>query len=159
MKHLLLIVLTVFAAISGAYAQTDTLALADDRRLNEYFQQHNIHPQRTASGLYYVIKRVGYGPYLRKRQVASLVYTGSNLDGSVFDSNVEHIKKGGEPLKVHVGLNEVVDGLDEGLRLLKMNGSATFYLPSKLGYGAHPPDATIPKNGILIFDVEVTEVL
>ncbi len=159
MKHLLVILLIASFSITRSWAQTDTLALGDDKKLNEYFQQHNIHPQRTASGLYYVIKKAGYGPYLRKRQVASIVYTGRNIDGSVFDSNIEHIQKGGEPLKVHVGLNEVVDGLDEGLRLLKMNGSATFYLPSKLGYGAHPPDATIPKNGILIFDVEVTEVL
>ncbi len=157
MRYLLCLLLLLASRMVSA--QSDTTALADDRKLNEYFQKNNIQPSRTASGLYYTIKKVGYGPFLRKRQVASLVYTGRNLDGSIFDSNIEHIRKGGSPLKVRVGLKEVVDGLDEGLRLMKMNSSATFYLPSRLGYGAHPPDNTIPVNGILIFDVEVVEVL
>lgn len=143
----------VAVTVSGQAADS-----SDDARLQAYFRQNDLHPQRTTTGLYFIIHRAGRGVEIRKRQSVTLNYSSRLLDGTLFDSNTDPKFGHLAPLKVHAGMGEVVAGFDEGLRQLKMGSKATLFIPSQLGYGAKPGDPTIPANAILIFDVEILDV-
>lgn len=130
----------------------------DDKMLQEYFAKNNIHPQKTASGLYYVIEKPGSGPAIAKGQTASIMYTGKTLAGKPFDSNVDPAFHHTEPLQVNVGQGGVIPGFDEGLTLMKKGSKGTLYIPSPLAYGPQSPSADLAPNSILIFEIEVTDV-
>lgn len=124
----------------------------EEKKLQEYFEEHNITPEKRPSGLYYVIheKKEGYKPL--SGQTVTVNYTGKLMSGTVFDSN-----EGKEPLKFVLGRGQVILGWDEGIALLRKGEKATLYIPSHLAYGANPPTSKIPPNATLIFDVELVD--
>ncbi len=130
----------------------------DDKKLQEYFAQNNLHPQKTESGLYYIIEKEGTGEIIQKGQVVSVNYTGKTLDGNAFDSNVDPKFQHTDPLKFPVGQGQVIPGWDEGLMLLKKGSVAKLYIPSPLAYGPQSPGPGIDANSVLMFDVQVLDV-
>jgi FKBP-type peptidyl-prolyl cis-trans isomerase FklB len=79
-------------------------------------------------------------------------YTGTKLDGTVFDSSVER----GQPAQFGVG--QLIAGWNEALQLMKPGDKWKLYIPSELAYGEQaPPD--IGANQILIFELELRKVL
>lgn len=82
----------------------------------------------------------------------SVHYTGTLIDGTVFDSSRER----GEPAVFP--LSGVIDGFREGLRQLKEGGRAKLYIPPAIGYGERG-GGPIPPNATLIFDVELLDVI
>ncbi len=132
----------------------------DDAQLQAYFKKNNIKPKKTESGLYYTIERVGQGAKPEKGQKVSMNYTGKTLDGKVFDSNVDPKFMHVQPFNFVLGAGQVIKGWDIGVALLNEGTKGTLYIPSGLAYGENSPDPNkIPKNGILIFDVELVEIL
>ncbi len=129
----------------------------DDKILQQYFTKNNIKPLKTASGIYYTISKEGTGEKVKTGETASVNYTGKLIDGKVFDSNEDSAFHHVESFNVEVGTGHVIKGWDEGLQLLKKGSQATLYIPSGLAYGAqeHNP---IPANGILIFDIAITDI-
>lgn len=132
----------------------------DDKMLQDYFAQHNIKAEKTASGLYYTIQKPGSGAQIAKGQEAAIKYTGKTLDGKAFDSNVDTAvgHHGTDLLRFPVGQGQMIPGVDEGIALLKKGSKATLYLPSPLAYGPQSPSPNIGPNAILVFDVEVMDV-
>ena len=107
----------------------------------------------TDSGLQYKVDKAGEGAQPKASDTVKVHYTGKLIDGTVFDSSVER----GEPVTFKV--QEVIPGWIEGLQLMKTGGKYTFYIPSKLGYGEFGAGPTIPPNSVLVFDVELLEIL
>lgn len=107
----------------------------------------------TASGLQYKVEKEGSGAQPKANDTVSVHYTGKLIDGKVFDSSIER----GEPVSFKV--QEVIPGWIEGLQLMKTGGKYTFYIPSKLGYGEFGAGPSIPPNSVLVFDVELLEIL
>ena len=110
--------------------------------------------EKTDSGLYYKMELEGKGKAPNSGQNVKVHYTGSLLDGSVFDSSVQR----GEPIDIPIGIGRVIPGWDEGIMLLKEGGKARFVIPSELGYGSQGAGGVIPPNATLIFDVELIKV-
>ncbi len=131
----------------------------DEPKMQEYFAKNGIKAEKTASGLYYSIKKPGSGDQIKAGESVSMKYTGKLLDGKAFDSNVDTSigHHGTEPLTFSVGAHQMIAGVDEGVALLKKGAEATFYLPSALGYGENAPP-NIGPNQILVFDVTITDV-
>ncbi|PCJ06299.1 MAG: peptidylprolyl isomerase [Rhodobacteraceae bacterium] len=71
-------------------------------------------------------------------------YTGSLLNGSVFDSS-----DGREPLEFTVGTGHVIKGMDEGLPGMVVGEKKTLQIPCAKAYGPVNPDArqAIPREG------------
>ncbi|RYZ52533.1 MAG: peptidylprolyl isomerase [Sphingobacteriales bacterium] len=130
----------------------------DDSLLQDYFKKNKIKATKTASGLYYVVTKKGTGPTPKAGEKITVNYTGKTMDGTKFDSNVDSAFNHVQPFSFNVGQRQVIAGWDEGLMLLNKGGKATLYIPSGLAYGERSPSPKIPANGILIFDVEVTEI-
>ena len=104
----------------------------------------------TASGLKYKVITHGTGTVSPKpADVVKVHYTGTLLDGTVFDSSVQR----GQPISFP--LNRVIPGWTEGLQLMKVGDKFKFEIPANLAYGDHSPTPAIPPNSTLVFEVEL----
>lgn len=130
----------------------------DEQTLKQYFTKNNIKAQKHLSGLYYKINKVGTGDTARAGQKVTVNYTGRTIEGKTFDSNVDTAFKHVEPFSFVLAQGQVIPGWDIGVGLLKKGSKATLYIPSALAYGERSPSPDIPANGILIFEVEVTDI-
>jgi FKBP-type peptidyl-prolyl cis-trans isomerase len=103
------------------------------------------------SGLQYKVITEGEGEHPRPEDVVEVHYTGTLIDGTVFDSSVER----GETIKFP--LNGVIPGWTEGVQLMKPGSKYMFYIPSNLGYGDRGT-GPIPGGSVLIFEVELISI-
>ncbi len=108
--------------------------------------------KETPSGLQYEVITEGTGnkPSSPMSQVTTH-YTGTTIDGKVFDSSV----KRGQPLSF--GLNQVIKGWTEGLQLMTVGSKYKFYIPHELAYGERGAGGAIPGGAALIFEVELID--
>ncbi len=106
----------------------------------------------TASGLQYKVVKEGTGRKPAKENTVKVHYTGTTIDGKVFDSSVER----GEPIEFP--LSGVIAGWTEGVQLMPIGSKFTFYIPSNLAYGEQGAGQTIGPNETLIFDVELLDI-
>jgi len=102
----------------------------------------------TASGLQYKILKPGEGESPADADMVQVHYTGTLIDGTVFDSSRER----GEPIEFPV--NGVIPGWTEALKLMKTGAQYMLYIPAKLAYG-NQKTGPIPEGSTLIFDVEL----
>jgi peptidylprolyl isomerase len=63
-------------------------------------------------------------------ETIQVYYTGTFVNGTVFDSNV-----GGNVLKFTVGANQVIPGFDQGVRGMALNQNRTLTIPANEAYG------------------------
>lgn len=132
-------------------------AATDDAIIRKYLTDKNITAfQKTASGLYYVPGTANpSGTLAAAGKTATVLYTGTLLDGTVFDASSLH---GNVPFSFVVGSGQVIAGWDEGIALMRKGEKATLLLPSALGYGPSGASTSIAPNTVIRFDVEVTDV-
>lgn len=115
--------------------------------------------QELPSGLRLETIKAGNGATPKPGQVAKVHYTGSFINGQVFDSSVQR----GEPIEVLVQTPSKEDprgaipGMVEGLQKMAVGGKAKLYIPPHLAYGDEGTQG-IPPAATLIFDVELLEV-
>jgi len=108
--------------------------------------------KETASGLQYQILTEGDGEMPTAQSQVTVHYTGTLLDGTVFDSSVQR----GEPATFPVG--GVIAGWTEALQLMKKGAKWKLFIPSELGYGTRGAGQSIPPYSTLIFEVELLEI-
>lgn len=107
---------------------------------------------KTPSGLQYVVLKKGDGKAKPKfGQSVTVHYTGTLLDGRMFDSSVNR----GEPATFEIG--QVIEGWNEALQTMTKGEKRTLIIPPELGYGVHGYLGIIPPNSYLIFDVELLD--
>lgn len=107
---------------------------------------------KTPSGLQYVVLKEGDGKaHPKYGQKVTVHYTGTLLDGRMFDSSVHR----GEPATFAIG--QVIDGWNEALQTMSKGEKRTLIIPPELGYGVHGYPGIIPPNSYLIFDVELLD--
>lgn len=107
----------------------------------------------TESGLQYEVVTQGTGVMPKDTNTVKVHYTGSLINGKVFDSSRER----GEPIEFQ--LNGVIRGWTEGVQLMPVGSRYKFYIPYQLAYGAQGSPPVIPGGSMLIFDVELLEIV
>jgi FKBP-type peptidyl-prolyl cis-trans isomerase len=107
----------------------------------------------TASGLQYKVITDGTGPMPKDTDRVQVNYRGTLINGEEFDSSFSR----GKPAEFAV--NKVVKGWTEALQLMKAGSKWTIYVPSELGYGERGSGRKIGPNEVLIFEIELLEVL
>ena len=107
----------------------------------------------TESGLQYMILKEGEGKSPQSSDSVKVHYEGTKLDGTVFDSSY----KRNEPVTFRA--NQVIKGWTEGLQLMKEGGKYRLFIPSDLAYGEAGAGQQIGPNEVLLFDVELLEVI
>ena len=103
------------------------------------------------SGLQYKVIKEGAGESPKPEDMVSVNYTGTLIDGTVFDATSQR----GEPAKF--GVNGVIPGWTEGLQLMKPGAKYMFYIPAELAYGDQKTGPIAP-GSMLIFEVELLSV-
>jgi FKBP-type peptidyl-prolyl cis-trans isomerase len=104
------------------------------------------------SGLYYLEVLAGTGLQPVDLDTVSVYYTGKFLNGNTFDTNV-----GGTIFTFIIGVDNIMTGFVEGIKLMKQGGKATILVPSNLGYGTQGY-YTIPGYTALLYDIELVKV-
>lgn len=108
----------------------------------------------TLSGLSYVVIDPGHGELIKDNDMVMVHYSGFLANGTIFDSSV----KFDEPLKVPVGAQTVIDGWEEGLKLMRPGAKFKLFIPFHLAYGEQGSQPEIPPYADLIFDMEIISV-
>jgi FKBP-type peptidyl-prolyl cis-trans isomerase len=108
--------------------------------------------QETTSGLQYEVITMGTGDKPAPTDVVRVHYTGMLLDNTKFDSSVDR----GEPAEF--GVNQVIQGWQEGIQLMPAGSKFKFYIPYELGYGEQGT-GPIPPYSTLVFEVELLEIV
>ena len=111
--------------------------------------------KQTATGLQYEVITEGTGPKPADTSVVKVHYEGFLLNGNgrPFDSSRER----GEPTQFP--LNQVIRGWTEGVQLMSVGSKYKFYIPYQLAYGEQGSGETIPGGSLLIFEVELIDIV
>lgn len=107
----------------------------------------------TPSGLQYKVLTEGDGAMPAATDTVKVHYTGTFIDGKKFDSSVDR----GEPATF--GVDQVIPGWTEALQLMKVGSKWQLAIPSDLAYGPQGRGAQMPPNSVLLFDVELLEIV
>jgi FKBP-type peptidyl-prolyl cis-trans isomerase len=103
--------------------------------------------------------KVGDGTTATNGKMVTVHYTGwlpsaTNPHDKKFDSSLDH----GSPFQFKLGAGQVIQGWDQGVAGMKINGKRELVIPPQLGYGARGAGAVIPPNATLVFEVELLKV-
>lgn len=108
----------------------------------------------TASGLRYVMVTTNSkGKKAKSGETVVAHYTGTFLDGRVFDSSRER----GKPFEFVLGQGQVIKGWDEAFAMLRTGERAMLIIPPGLAYGMQDR-GPIPAGSTLIFDAELVDI-
>nr|WP_084604338.1 peptidylprolyl isomerase [Treponema lecithinolyticum] len=105
------------------------------------------------NGIFYVTKKDGSGSKIGKNRSVAVHYTGSLLNGTMFDSS-----QGREPLAFTTGAGQMISGFDIMVQDMKLKEKRTVILPPSFAYGARGIPGVIPGNAYLVFDIELIRV-
>ncbi|RMB98471.1 hypothetical protein DUI87_24685 [Hirundo rustica rustica] len=99
---------------------------------------------------------------VKKGDTVHCWYTGKLQDGTVFDTNIQSSskkKKAAKPLSFKVGVGKVIRGWDEALLTMSKGEKAQLEIEPEWAYGKKgQPDAKIPPNAKLFFEVELVDI-
>ena len=128
----------------------------------------------TESGIVYKIEKAGDSTIMpvNDEDKVKVFYTGRTCYGKVFDSNrwndmpaerqamIKSYQPDAEGVDnpIEFGLNQVIKGWTEGMKLIGKGGKITLWIPSELAYGERGTGRDIAPNAALRFDVELLEV-
>ncbi len=108
----------------------------------------------TESGLQYRVIEEGDGERPSASDQVQVHYRGTLVSGEEFDSSYAR----GEPASFP--LNRVISGWTEGVQLMSVGSTYEFFIPSELGYGDNPPPgSSITPGAVLIFEIELLDIL
>jgi FKBP-type peptidyl-prolyl cis-trans isomerase len=134
-------------------------ASADDpslsRAANEAFLTNNARKPGVfvrPSGLQYRVIQYGNGRRPGPLDKVTVYYSGSLINGKVFDSTEQ-----GLPATFQV--NKLIPGWTEALQLMREGDHWQLVIPAKIAYGTSGAgDGLIPPDQVLIFDLELLTV-
>jgi FKBP-type peptidyl-prolyl cis-trans isomerase FkpA/FKBP-type peptidyl-prolyl cis-trans isomerase FklB len=108
---------------------------------------------RTASGLVISTVKPGNGASPKATDKVKVHYTGTLMDGAVFDSSVQRNEPATFPL------NGVIPCWTEALQLMKVGGKSKVVCPPTLAYGDRGSPPRIKPGSTLVFEVELLEIV
>lgn len=108
---------------------------------------------KTASGVIVTTVKPGTGPSPAASDKVKVHYTGTLIDGSVFDSSVQR----GQPATFP--LSGVIKCWSEGIPTMKVGGKAKLVCPADVAYGDRGMPPAIKPGATLVFEVELLEIV
>ena len=122
---------------------------------NEAFLEVNKEREgvkETESGLQYEVIVMGNGRTPTEDDVVTIHYTGSKIDGTIFDSSEAR----GEAAIFPV--NSVIPGFMEAILLMPVGSRFRVFIPANLGYGATGAGDLVDPYSTIIFDIELLAI-
>ncbi len=100
------------------------------------------------------IQLEGTGATATEGDAVTVHYTGFLMDGTKFDSSLDH----GQPFTFTLGEHRVIPGWEQGLLGTKEGSIIVLTIPPDLAYGASGAGGRIPPNATLRFEIQVLKV-
>ena len=110
--------------------------------------------KKTNSGIRYVILQAGTGARPKPGENVAVLYTGRLLSGDVFDQAIDKDK----PFVFRVAREQVIQGWDQVLLMMKVGEKRLVVIPPELAYGTRGQPPKIPRNATLAFTIELLEI-
>lgn len=140
----------LFVAVPAARAQREKLPPDDLAFVNKTWPQ----AKKTNSGIRYLILREGTGPSPHPGDKVAVLYEGRLLDGTIFDQDAD----ASHPFIFRVVRDEVIQGWDQTLPLMKVGEKRFVIIPPELAYGTRGQPPRIPRDATLTFTIELLEI-
>ena len=103
------------------------------------------------SGLFFEDLVVGTGDMAASGDAVTVFFSVWLADGDLIDRRTDTFI---------LGSNDLLIGVEEGLTGMQLGGIRRLVVPSSLGYGdAGSGDGVIPRDAVLVFQMEVTEIV
>ena len=127
----------------------------NNRKLGEDFLVQNSKKEgvfETDSGLQFLVveEKIGVKPGMLdtvKIHQRALLLDGKILEDTYRKNKAEEVK-----------LDELIDGLQEGLQMMSMGSRYKFWVPADLAWGKKGTGNKIPPNAVLSFDIRLLEI-
>ncbi|MGP1580309.1 MAG: FKBP-type peptidyl-prolyl cis-trans isomerase N-terminal domain-containing protein [Wolinella sp.] len=143
------------AKLNKAADDLDKVNLEKNLKAGKEYMAKNAKNKKvktTKSGLQYEIITNGSGDTPRDESIVVVNYKAYLIDGTIFDDTTT------SKTPAHLSMVNIIDGLGEGLKLMKAGSKYKFTIPSALAYGDHGMDA-VPAGAVVIFEAELLRVL
>ena len=125
----------------------------EDKLITDYLTTNKLVAEKTPEGIYFIVETQGTGNFPTLSNTVSVRYKGYVLDGTVFDENQTATK----PVFTTVLGGGIITGWKIGLQKFKKGGKGKLLIPSGLAYG-NVAQGRIPKNSVLIFEIELLDI-
>ena len=126
----------------------EKIAKKDREKILKYLADNDLEAIEHDSGLFYIIQNEGSGSNPTRTSYINITYTGTLLNGKVFDVGYEY----------RTYLYNTVLGWQIGIPLFKRGGKGMLFIPSGMAYGEYPRMG-IPANSVLVFEIELIDFL
>ena len=155
MLFIALIILTFIVAAScgksasgsGSTPCSDIAPAADSSTLLNFARANGITPVKDSTGLYYQVIAQGSGATPTDNSIIFVTYTGTRMNGIIFDSTTNSARTGFQ-------LGTLIPGWRIGLPKIQVGGHIKMLVPSAYAYGcAGAGNGAIAPNSPLYFDV------
>ncbi len=126
------------------------LVKTENEQIEDYISRYNWKMQETGTGLRYLIYEKGDGENAEKGKVVKINFTVNLINGNKCYSSIED-----GPKEFVLGKSDEINGLHEGILLMKKGDKAKFIIPSHLAFGLLGDNEKIPMRATLIYDIEL----
>jgi FKBP-type peptidyl-prolyl cis-trans isomerase FkpA len=99
---------------------------------------------------------VGTGATAANNRAATVAYTGWLYDTAKPLGKGTQFQTGS--FSFTIGIGAVIKGFDQGIVGMQVGGQRRLLIPPDLAYGNSPPDASIPVDATLLFDITLTSL-
>ncbi len=130
--------------------------LTDKINIQNYAAENKLKVERTKSGVSYAITKEGTGNNVKNGETVRLNFEGFLLSNKRFDAT------GGKPLSIRLGDGKLPEGLEEALQFFNRGSEGWVLIPSKMAYGSvglEEGNVKIPANAVLVFKIQVADIL
>ena len=136
--------------------------VADNKAAGETYiaaqKASNPNLKELGEGVYYEVLKEGTGPKPGPNAKVSVDYTGTFVDGEVFDSSVTPLDGGpGEPIEFPVG--GVIPGFTESLLAMPVGSKWRVIIPGEKAYGMRGSGGKIGPMQTLVFELELLKIV
>ncbi|MFN8354086.1 MAG: FKBP-type peptidyl-prolyl cis-trans isomerase [Spirosomataceae bacterium] len=151
MKSYLMIALLGLVGLLGCKLESEdqTKATDNENEIQNYFKARGITPQKSNTGLYYVITPGTGTRSPQKYDDVAIHYVLYRMDGLKLDSTSLKLNK---PDYFPFGIGYKLPGLEEGLAYMKEGDKATLLLPNYLAFGSQIFDI-LPAYSVVRYEV------
>lgn len=126
----------------------------NNRKMGEDFLEKNRKKEgvlETDSGLQYLIVEEGEGDSPDANAIITVHQRCQLVNGTI----IEDTYRENEPSEVK--MNELIEGYQEGIQLMKKGARFKFFIPWELAWGKNGTGSKIPPYSLLIFDVRLVD--
>jgi len=121
------------------------LALNEDSVIQEYAER-DVAFKKSELGFWYKIEKTSQSSLVKDKDICKFTCKLMLINGKVIQEDEK---------QVIIGKKQVVTGLEEGLKLMHKGESATFIIPSYLGFGMKGNMPLVPPYTSLVYQIKL----